>query len=198
MNHISIDLETLGTNPDCMIVSIGACEFDLETGEIGRSLYIPVDLDGQEDRSFSPSTLKWWMAQSTIAREVFNEEEARPLNVALYLLEQWSQNWDKKQVWGNGATFDISILENAYQFQQPWKFWNVRDMRTLVDVATTTSGFNKKLVDRMGVHHNALDDAIFQARVMCKAYEHIQLKGYIPQPIIATAEDEDISISNLK
>ena len=71
-------------------------------------------------------------------------------------------------------------------------------MRTLIDVATLTSGFNRKLVNRVGVHHNALDDAIFQARVMCKAYEHINLKGYIPQPIVATAETDDISLSNIK
>lgn len=34
MNNLMIDLETLSTQPDAAIVSIGACTFDPDTGEI--------------------------------------------------------------------------------------------------------------------------------------------------------------------
>ncbi len=41
------------------------------------------------------------------------------------------------KVWGNGANFDIGILEHAYdqyQIEIPWEFWNVRDCRTIKDM----------------------------------------------------------------
>lgn len=35
MNDISFDLETLGTAPNALILSIGAVQFDRKTGELG-------------------------------------------------------------------------------------------------------------------------------------------------------------------
>ncbi|WP_265102082.1 3'-5' exonuclease [Yersinia proxima] len=66
-------------------------------------------------------------------------------------------------VWGNGSIFDITILESWFasvDVAVPWEFGNVRDVRTVVDL----SPLNVKDFIREGVHHNALDDAIHQAK----------------------------------
>lgn len=67
--------------------------------------------------------------------------------------------------WGNGSTFDITILEawfNAVGVRCPWKFWNVRDVRTAVDLL----GINPKEFTRDGTYHNALDDCLHQIKYL--------------------------------
>lgn len=63
--------------------------------------------------------------------------------------------------WGNGSTFDITIIENLlrqYNVDPPWMFWNVMDLRTF---RKYVAGGAK--VVKLGVDHNALDDAVSQA-----------------------------------
>ena len=67
-----------------------------------------------------------------------------------------------KYFWSQGS-FDYNILENAYNacnLELPWKFWQVRDSRTLFDV------FNINLktleVNDSGHSHNSLNDAYKQ------------------------------------
>ena len=73
-------------------------------------------------------------------------------------------------IWGFGANFDISILESAYYAigydkdkgygeHLPWKFWDIYCLRTLANV------LGKKL-QKTGVNHNALHDAIAEAKLI--------------------------------
>lgn len=161
MQHIMIDLETLGTAADAVILSIGAVRFDPFTSAIGDTFYIPISIDSNLNagRRIQEDTLKWWMAQSPEARAIFKEKGVE-LAEALQQLNTFIR--DNDQVWGNGAAFDITLLDTAYQGMQwftPWKFWNVRCYRTLKALPGMP-----KLEDRVGVHHNALDDAISQAK----------------------------------
>lgn len=179
MNDISIDLETLSTRQDAAILSIGAVEFDRNTGAIGRRFYVEVNIDSAvKNGHVSGSTLAWWAAQSEAAKRLFGAHQVKEtLTVALislsaFISETASTAGDVR-VWGNGATFDISILEHAYQScsaEAPWKFWNIRDMRTIVD-AGAAIGFDKASVPFQGVAHNALDDAEHQARVIAGAWQ---------------------------
>lgn len=168
MDNLSIDLETLGLKNDAIIVSIGAAYFDISSGEIGRCIYLPVLITKQENRSITGDTVKWWMRQSEEARAVFNHEDSWLLERQLDRLRDLILVDTK--VWGNGATFDISILENAYGDIAPWEFYNIRDMRTIVDLAER-KGWSKDNVVRSGTHHHALDDAIFQAKCISSAYQ---------------------------
>lgn len=178
MTDISIDLETLSTQQDAAILSIGAAAFNRDTGEIGDVFYEVIDLDDAlQAGHVSGSTLMWWMRQSDSAkRPLFGEGAAFakvPLAAALQELSAFIRRHDSVRVWGNGATFDISVLEHAYQLfkvQTPWAFWNIRDMRTIVDVAQC-HGFDKGLIPFQGTAHNAVDDALHQARVISAAWQ---------------------------
>jgi exodeoxyribonuclease VIII len=78
-------------------------------------------------------------------------------------------------MWGNGATFDISMLEDAYrqyEIEIPWKFWNVRDCRTVLDMYESIRGGFNKTVNRQGAH-NALDDAKFQAQYITMMWSRL-------------------------
>lgn len=159
-----IDLETLGTRPDCVVVSIGAVFFDPIFGRFGDKFEARLSIEDQLicGRSVNADTLKWWMNQTPEARSVFNLPES-PTDDVLATFHGWiTSNEDSDvSVWGNGATFDVSILENLFlqfDYQPPWKFSNVMDLRTFRRFCA-----NNENVKRLGVHHNALDDAISQA-----------------------------------
>lgn len=138
LGHVMLDLETMANKSNAAIVSIGAVEFDLNTGETGREFYMRIDLQSALDRGLiiNGSTVYWWLQQNEDARrEVCRKGE--DLSLVLEKFAAFMVEIDPDvQIWGNGARFDIGILEDAYVacgFQKmPWDFRKERDVRTLV------------------------------------------------------------------
>lgn len=172
-NHVMIDLETMGTVPGSAIVSIGAVIFDPRYNAITKqTFYAELDYLAQQydDFALDPNTMAWWEEQSPKAREALLGLD--DLKEQLGELSKWLPSDCK--VWGNGATFDISMLEHAYRVYKlpiPWKFWNVRDCRTIKDMFESSRG---GLSNKMGgTKHNALDDAVFQAQYINKMWKSL-------------------------
>ena len=172
MSHWSLDFETLGLEPSCKVLSLGIAKFDIRTGEILSTKLFRFKAAGQEHRTKTPSTEAWWAKQSEEAKkEAFGGTQSLQ-----EIIEFGKMTWEHEQkamVWGNGANFDVAILDNIFGYQAPWDFWNVRDMRTIVWAAEAI-GFNKDSVKREGVHHSAIDDAVHQAKVISNAYRYIK------------------------
>lgn len=164
--ELMIDFETLGTDEDAVVVSIGACFFNLETGLLGNTFYMAFEIEDQikKGRVISPSTLKWWMGQSDGAKKVFHEQ-AKPTEQVLQTFVTWVSSVatiSKVKPWGNGSTFDISIIEHLfrqYNVKAPWLYYNVMDLRTFKRFVA-----NNSKVEKLGTNHNAVDDAISQAK----------------------------------
>lgn len=162
-DDIMIDLETLSTDVDGVILSIGACRFNIDqVDDAGFYRTITIDSNLAEHRTISPSTLKWWMTQGDKARAVLNDPDAVSLEQALSDLRDWlGPHTANIRVWGNGADFDISMLKHAFgQQAAPWAFYNVRCFRTIKSMAQAK---NVPKVDPVIAHH-ALYDAIAQAQ----------------------------------
>ena len=106
--HVMIDLETLGTNPDCVILSLGAVEFDPATGEQGREYYEVIDRGSQQHlgRTEDSSTLAWWDRQSPEARKVLTAP-GKAISSVLMDFKAWLPPSCKP--WAKGPTFDIAI-----------------------------------------------------------------------------------------
>ena len=76
MKHVMIDLETLGTKADSVIISIGAVKFDLDSEQMDdNGFYASVSIDSnlERGRKIDEDTLLWWLQQSTDAQAVFHE-----------------------------------------------------------------------------------------------------------------------------
>ena len=71
LGHVMVDLETFGNEYNAVICSIGAVEFDIETGQTGREFFRKVDIQSGLDKGLSVngSTIEWWLMQSQSARE---------------------------------------------------------------------------------------------------------------------------------
>lgn len=174
MEHVMIDLETMGVTPQAPIVSIGAILFDPNLNKLGNkknneTFYEELDYS-EQDREPCQSTVDWWNTQSEAARNALGGLEDLP-DVLIELAKFIPKN---AKVWGNGSTFDISMLEDAYRqynMEIPWAFWNVRDCRTVVDMfETNRGGFGES---RRGNNHNALDDATNQAKYIIKMWRKL-------------------------
>jgi len=139
--HVMLDLETMGNKSNSVIVSIGAVEFNIETGETGREFYQIIDMQSCLDQGLkiNASTLKWWMQQIDEVRLELTKDGnhlAQVLGEFRFWLDECIEN---VKIWGNGARFDIGILEDAYVMcnyhEMPWGFRNEMDLRTLVAFA---------------------------------------------------------------
>lgn len=169
--HIMLDLETLSTANNAVVLSIGAVAFNAE-GEMGEKFYMEMtnDLESQitRGRAISAKTVIWWMQQNALAKQVFaehcTEKDVRyPTDIALGAFSEFvARNGGKEaEIWGNGSDFDNAILSSlftAYGMPIPWMFYNNRCYRTLKKLPGVPN-----MRERMGAHHNALDDAITQA-----------------------------------
>ena len=188
MKHIMLDLETLGTVASAVIMSIGACRFDLATGAVDDSgFYASISVESNLDygRRIQEDTLLWWLKQEVSAQNVFHESKLA-LPEALQELSDWIGSGDYT-VWSNGADFDLPMLAHAYnqvQLETPWKFWNSRCFRTYKNLP----GARNAKVPFEGTKHNALFDALHQA----KTAQAIQSKlfsnshPFVVKPKVAT------------
>ncbi|EOO0010259.1 3'-5' exoribonuclease, partial [Escherichia coli] len=167
-DHLMIDLETMGKNPDAPIISIGAIFFDPQTGDMGPEFSKTIDLEtagGVIDRD----TIKWWLKQSREAQSAIMSDEI-PLDDALLQLREFIDENSGEffvQVWGNGANFDNTILRRSYERQGipcPWRYYNDRDVRTIVELGKAIDFDARTAIPFEGERHNALDDARYQAK----------------------------------
>lgn len=181
MNHVMIDLETLSTRANACILTVGAIRFDLNDSIPfdGRWQDLPkddvfyrrVDLESCKrlGMDINERTVEWWKKQSDDARfEAFGGDR-EDIESVLSSFGKWVG--DDSKVWSNGACFDIPILSEAYNAihtPEPWKFWNVRDTRTIWDVA----GINRWSLPK-GDEHHALGDCYRQVWGVQEAYSKI-------------------------
>lgn len=162
-----VDLETTGVDPGCGILTIGAVCFDQNFNEL--SLFeTAVNHEESVRMGFkdNPSTMEWWLKQKP---DAYNAAfcGTNPPDIALKEFADWIRSNGIRFIWGNGASFDNTILEAAYKHLDvdvPWYFFNNRCYRTIKALRTGIQ------LDRVGVHHKALDDAVSQLRHMKKIF----------------------------
>lgn len=172
---LMVDTETLGTRPGSALTSIGAVAFNAEEGYVGAGFYCTVDARSCERAGLTldADTVLWWLKQSGEARAALTAPGAMDLSVALAGLASFWLSQGCRRVWSHGANFDEPLLSAAYRAAgmagPPWKYWDARCTRTLFALAGVAP-------DREGgTHHNALDDALAQARAAIEAYRKLGL-----------------------
>lgn len=191
MQHVMIDLETMGNTGDAAIIHIAAVQFDLHTGKTG--LEFDAGLTPQAD------TILWWLGQNEQARTVLIEKQrnALTLSAALQSFDHWlSQVHTNPIVWGNSARFDLGILEKAMQllYMKPgWKFWNEMCVRTVAALAPEV----KRGTKFAGVAHNAIDDCRHQILYTVNTLRKLQGKPAVEltrheTTVLEVAEDDDL------
>jgi len=183
-SNVMIDLETLGTGDDAMVISIGAVGFELELttkegDQLSRGFEIAIDpliAVGEIDAS----TAIWWMHQSKEAQDSTFSGANKGISSqrALLFLDNYLHNYTigkDVRVWANGPTFDLTKLERLFkkfEMPLPWKYSAGRDVRTMRQLDYELD-LDAELPEE-GVGHNCLDDAIWQAKYMINIFKALK------------------------
>lgn len=180
-----VDIETLSTNSNALILCIGAIKFNTR-GDISKTnleeldkFYCLIDIEDCKRYSLDieEKCIEWWNKQPQ-KDEIFKEYNRVPLKECLINFNKWInlENCLSQSIciWSNGVAFDIPILENAYkktQVEIPWKYWNVRDSRTIVK---TLNVYTPNIQGYKNMAHNPLYDCYRQIITLQKAFKKIK------------------------
>jgi exodeoxyribonuclease VIII len=169
-DNIMLDLETMSSAPSAVIIAIGAVKFGAD-GPLGERFYavssakLHTDQQVARGRTVSADTMDWWSKQSVDARAIFSDANSKPFEICLEEFAVWCGKEPK--VWGNGSDFDNVLLSEAYRvygIKKPWHYRHSRDLRTL-GALCAAKGIKIEMKN-VGVAHNALDDAVYQAMLV--------------------------------
>ena len=167
MKDLMLDLETMDTTPNSVIVQVGACYFDRITGETDEGFLVNIKVSSclKAGLDVSGDTIEWWFKQSNVSWL----ENLKPLYGSLRTLYNYAASCE--WVWSH-STFDFPIIMNAYQkvkLDSPFHFRQARDLRTLVDLAGIPY---KKSEDRKDQEdqHNALSDCKYQVKYAVECF----------------------------
>ena len=176
MIHGMIDLETLSTNPNATILTVGGVKFDPYTmAEPSQGMYFRVDVDSQTEmgRDVMQETVNWWSKQpKEISDEAFSDDNRASLDYMIKKINKFSVGVDV--FWCQGPLFDYAILQDIYKqlgYPVPWQYWQIRDSRTLFSLVPKDPD-----EERTGLH-NALEDCYFQAKKVQRVYKQLGIKN---------------------
>lgn len=167
--HVMIDIETLGLEPGSSITEIGAVDFDADG--IGGRFHMHIDVESCTEAGLDlgdAETLKWWFKQDDKLLDRLLHGD--PLEEVLLELATWLP--DGAYIWANSPSFDCAHLERAYgaiNEEPPWSYHQRRDYRTL-----TSLDIGPGAPEMEGQEHNALHDAMYQARVASMYFSELE------------------------
>lgn len=167
LDRVMIDLETLGTEPGCSILSIGAVRFN-EDGVTDDAFHRSISLKSCEAAGLEidAETLGWWLGRNAEAQTVLSGGDDLK-----HVLEDFSVWYDQAvEVWAYSPQFDCAILSAAYDavdILPPWSYRDERCARTLSNLPVAND------VEHDGVDHDALDDAVNQAEMVAKTLRQL-------------------------
>jgi len=184
-NDVMLDIESLDTSPNCVILTIGAVRFDPKGMGVVERLELRPTIEEQTEihnRIISDATLQWWSSQSPEAIEEAMGDRGRiSFKECMEILYQFC--WNRRAVWSNGAGFDVVACETAMRQTLsdrpnpiPWPFYTVRDTRTLYEIAGVSL---KDAKYKTRTTHKAVEDAEHQAIVVQDAYKKLIKAGLL-------------------
>ncbi len=186
MTNIMVDLETLSVRPHAAILVIGAIKFKrgetwpekITDDELKKRdhFYIRIKLDSCINAGLhvDKETQKWWSEQEKdVKYEALENPDRVTIKTALKAFKEWVGTKSRTKIWGNGSSFDCSILGEAFKrcgMTPCWAFWLERDLRTIMDLG------NVRACDlpQYG-KHNALYDCYRQIIGFQRAEKNLQL-----------------------
>ncbi|QDJ91850.1 3'-5' exonuclease [Acinetobacter haemolyticus] len=168
MNRLMLDFETLDVAECPVILSMGAVVFN-ENG-IVDCISEKIDQRSCLDLgcTVSVDTLLWWEKQSDKAKKAAFGGTTN-VGYAMGMLVDFYKKHECAEIWSAGALADIRWTNNILvklDMEKPWKFWEEMCFRTF---RKYTPQFD---FEKSGTAHNALDDAINQAKYWITAHHY--------------------------
>lgn len=182
LNHMMIDVETLGLTPDTTVTEIGIVLFNPETGEFGQQRHYLPPVDGQGG-TISFDTLRWWLkTDATRLASVLAQDPKvgvpTPWEIVSEDIAALTKMFDVDTIWAKGVDFDFPILSAAFDrtsSSNPLNAFSYRQKRCVRQwqFAAEHNGWEATSRPVDLPPHNALADAIWQARTVCSFWAYL-------------------------
>lgn len=179
--HVVIDLETLATSPDAVVISIGVA-WGKDTAFCGAQWNLEGVSQLLKGRKADQSTMDWWAKQPpatqklAVENPVSVEKALQDLSELLCNLQTESGNYFA--IWGNAPSFDLSILASLYRqygMEVPWKYWQERDLRTFgACVGADYKSWESPASSQVRIPHCAKHDATHELEFILAHYDRCQ------------------------
>lgn len=201
IHDFSLDIETLSTAKNAVVLSIGAVYVNTIVRDNHAIVFphefyriITVQDQIKNGRAVDYDTLKWWMKQPAHVRddtfEGMGDRQAVTLGTALIDLTVWSERLaqgGKRNFWAKGVGFDGAILESAYTGPGKMTDVEVIPFRDWQEVRTMERMSCVKMQDQNERNHPALHKvcedwkhhALYDARAQGAFVADEMLKGYV-------------------
>lgn len=194
MNHIMVDLETLGVGTMPVVLSIGAVRFDPDAADLAApslgncypttsvfmgapAFHVCVDLEscvlngGTVDRQ----AINFWAQpeQAEARKHAMPDDGTLKIADALRYFTAWARHEnDSPAIWSHGLLFDAAIIQRWCErmgVSWPFGYRDARDTRTLFAEAGYVGGVDDYLHSmpfKPAIAHHPLYDAWWQARAV--------------------------------
>lgn len=147
-----LDLETLGTGPDAVVVAAALVQFDAKSVTLVGRWTLDAEEQEKRGRKIDTDTVMWWLRQSAGARDAVAGDDAlaKRVSVSAFLIELRDiltprAGGDRDidyTLWAKPSHFDIAVLEHlSRQFKPQWrahlhrrKMHNVRTALAMVNL----------------------------------------------------------------
>lgn len=162
MQHLMMDIETLGKRTGCVVLSVALARCSDEARAV-----VNLNIRQQEQRGLhvDQGTVKWWDQFP----DVFSHVTKNAIDVVPALI--WAAEWIKGAtggedflIWSHGASFDLPIMTELYRVfgvDCPWQHWQMRCTRTLYDLAVVN--LKKHAIEPK---HDPMNDVLAQVRAL--------------------------------
>lgn len=172
--HYVVDLESLGTEPDAVILRVGICVVSKVDSMWGFGRVLDMDLRKTvheqiiEGRTCTRSTLDWWRkpeqegALGGLTDHTFDAPSSA-VN-AKTIIAQGLSDPQGPYLWGMGSTFDCSILQSFLGQKMPIPFYRHMCLRTLLEFTDAARVTPER-------PHVAISDAEAQAKTLIRIFE---------------------------
>jgi len=174
--NVMVDIETTGIKPGCGIWQIGACT-SINGAFITFDEVINPNVIDQDVFKSDSNTIKWQYENNLKNYQAAFTNGKYSMEVLLLRFVDWLDQLKATDadlaIWCKGTDFDFPILEYAfkvYDIITPWKYSQVRDLRTLCKVLDSP-------VPYFPGAHDALFDAIHQYKHLTTLLARINTHG---------------------
>lgn len=176
--HFMVDLETLGTAADAVVMSLGVVKIVWHEDEedFGRpyeiygsdKFYRELNIQEQLDKGskIEAETLRWWTQRVWEHGQSMPIFSLQPVAAIMRDLHAWlvARAGEKRvKLWAKGTDFDIPKLYNLQKMaglgSPVWGYNDVLDYRTISKLYPDI----RYPIARADISHNALHDALMQS-----------------------------------
>lgn len=188
--NVMVDIETLDTIPNSVILYINAIHFNIETQEIHDSINIPISIDSclKSDMSINADTLLFWInGKEEVKNEVINNSRKFNIKKGLLMFKDFLTNLhdingennsnihlNELNIWSKDPQFDLAIIKNSInKILNQDVFWNIRKERSVRTILAFNESFGKEIKEKYESNHHPYYDSIVQIKTISEILNKI-------------------------